>query len=709
MKKKLISLLLLAVGISANAQNYPGFLQDNYSGVHGIIANPASIVDSRMKVDINLLSFSSSYNNDLLGVNIFKLVNDPNFDFSSDSRFFTNPNNDGTAFADVMGPSVMFNIAPKHAIAISTRARAIANYSNFNGELYNQFKDGIEGLDGDFDINVGSPNGVVHTWGELGATYAFVILDKQQHFLKGGLTGKFLVGGIDSYLYAKDVQMKYNPADPNIPGSEGTIYTNGSLSMGSNEDFLEDSNTNNFNIESKGFGLDFGFVYEWRPDFEKYDLTKARPADNNFKDKNKYKIRTGLSITDLGSISYKNTVFYNYEINNQIITIDDLEEANYNPSDLFNYKKGTKNLNVHLPTVLHFDADWNIYNDKLYLNFNGNIGLTSRSSVNTSSINNTFMLTPRYERKWFSFFIPFCYNELYDIFQVGAGLRAGPFFVGSSSAITNLTHQYSKAADVYIGFKIPIYEDHYKDTDGDGVHDKIDACLDVAGPVENKGCPWPDTDKDGILDKEDKCPKEAGAKENNGCPWGDADTDGVLDNVDKCPTVAGPPENNGCPWPDTDKDGITDNIDKCPTVPGIASLDGCPEPAPAVVVPLNKEEAKAIEKKLDSYTQTFEFYTGKATFKPGSTAGLDNVVALMNEYPTTNYNIDGHTDNVGNPASNKKLSSARAKAVREYLISKGIDPKRLKATGYGQTKPIASNKTPKGKALNRRVEINLAK
>ncbi|MGG7034531.1 MAG: DUF5723 family protein [Flavobacterium sp.] len=708
MTKKLLSLIMLATGISANAQNYPGFLQDNYSGIHGIMANPASIVDSRMKADISLASASFSANNDLLGINLFKWATDPNFSFTKDSKFFTNPNNNAIVFADAMGPGFMLNINPKHAIAVSSRARSIANFSNFNGELYNQFKDGTDGLDEGFDINVGSPIGVAHVWGELGATYAFVILDKKQHFLKGGLTAKYLQGGANGYLDTKDIRVKYTPEDPNIAGSEDTFYTNGSLLMGTNKDYLSDNSVSNFDTNSKGYGLDFGFVYEWRPDFEKYDVTKAKPADNNFKDLNKYKIRAGFSIRDLGSISYKNTTLYSFEINNQIFTKDDLDNAE-NLSDLFNYQKGTKDLIVHLPTAMHFDVDWHIHN-KFYLNFNGNIGLTSKTSLNSSSINNTVMLTPRYETKWFSLFVPVNYNEVYDILQVGTGLRMGPVFIGSSSVITNLT-QYSKAADVYLGFKIPIYHGHYTDTDGDGVHDKEDACPNLAGPVENKGCPWPDTDKDGVLDKDDKCPNDAGAKENDGCPWGDADGDGVLDNVDNCLTVAGPPENNGCPWPDTDNDGITDNIDKCPTVPGVASLDGCPEPVPVapVVIALDSEEAKIIEKKLDSYTQTFEFYTGKATFKPGSTTGLDNVIALMNEYPTTNYNIDGHTDNVGNPASNKKLSSERAKSVREYLISKGIDPNRLKATGYGHTKPIASNKTPKGQALNRRVEINLAK
>ncbi len=87
-----------------------------------------------------------------------------------------------------------------------------------------------------------------------------------------------------------------------------------------------------------------------------------------------------------------------------------------------------------------------------------------------------------------------------------------------------------------------------------------------------------DKDQDGIPNKLDKCPDIAGPVENEGCPWIESDGDGVIDKDDACPTVAGPPENNGCPWPDTDGDGILDKDDACPTVPGMPEYNGCPKP-----------------------------------------------------------------------------------------------------------------------------------
>ncbi|MET3536167.1 vWA domain-containing protein [Chryseobacterium limigenitum] len=88
-----------------------------------------------------------------------------------------------------------------------------------------------------------------------------------------------------------------------------------------------------------------------------------------------------------------------------------------------------------------------------------------------------------------------------------------------------------------------------KDKDQDGIPNKLDQCPEIAGPVENNGCPWPETDGDGVIDKDDACPTVAGPAENNGCPWPDTDGDGILDKDDACPTVPGMPEYNGCPKP----------------------------------------------------------------------------------------------------------------------------------------------------------------
>ena len=232
-----------------------------------------------------------------------------------------------------------------------------------------------------------------------------------------------------------------------------------------------------------------------------------------------------------------------------------------------------------------------------------------------------------------------------------------------------------------------------KDTDKDGIPDKDDACPDVAGPKEFNGCP--DTDGDGIPDKDDACPDVAGLKEFNGCP--DTDGDGVPDKDDKCPDVAGPAENGGCPWPDTDGDGVLDKDDQCVNEAGPASNNGCPEPS------------DDDQKRLNQYAKTILFDNGKASIKFESAEILNQIINVLKKFPKSRFRIEGHTDSTGKRQKNIELSQNRADAVKIYLIQGGIASDRLESVGYGPDKPIASNKNKKGRALNRRVEINLIK
>lgn len=231
------------------------------------------------------------------------------------------------------------------------------------------------------------------------------------------------------------------------------------------------------------------------------------------------------------------------------------------------------------------------------------------------------------------------------------------------------------------------------DTDGDGIPDKDDACPEVAGLAAFQGCP--DTDGDGIPDKDDACPNEPGTKAMNGCP--DRDGDGVADKDDKCPEVKGPKENGGCPWPDRDGDGVFDKDDRCPDVKGTVANHGCPE--------ISEEQVN----KLNAYAKTILFNSGKATFKPETMPVLEAINAILKEYPTSRFSIEGHTDSDGSNALNQTLSENRAAAVKNFLIENGIESSRLRSTGFGETKPIDTNKTAKGKANNRRVEVKLIK
>ncbi len=234
------------------------------------------------------------------------------------------------------------------------------------------------------------------------------------------------------------------------------------------------------------------------------------------------------------------------------------------------------------------------------------------------------------------------------------------------------------------------------DRDGDGIIDDLDKCPDVKGIAKYDGCPIPDTDKDGINDEEDKCPTVPGVARYQGCPIPDTDKDGINDEEDKCPTVPGVARYQGCPIPDTDGDGVNDEEDRCVTIPGVRENYGCP------IIP------EEVMKRVNIAAKNILFVTGSAKLQSKSFKGLNDVAKIMQENPGMSLAIDGHTDNVGSDEFNQKLSDNRAASVKAYIVSKGVEESRITATGHGESKPIADNKTAAGRQQNRRSELTLS-
>ena len=246
-----------------------------------------------------------------------------------------------------------------------------------------------------------------------------------------------------------------------------------------------------------------------------------------------------------------------------------------------------------------------------------------------------------------------------------------------------------------------------KDRDGDGILDNVDKCIDQPEDFDNfqddDGCPEPDNDNDGILDAADKCPNEAGPMQNMGCPILDKDGDGLNDNVDKCPNEPedkdGFQDDDGCPDLDNDADGVPDDRDDCPMVPGPVDNKGCPRKYSLVQVTKDRIEIK----------KQIKFATGSAKIVGAESEKiLDEVaLALKDNVQIKKVRVEGHTDSVGDDSRNLKLSQNRANSVMSALIKRRVDPARMEAVGYGETKPIASNMTKAGKAENRRTEFNI--
>ena len=247
------------------------------------------------------------------------------------------------------------------------------------------------------------------------------------------------------------------------------------------------------------------------------------------------------------------------------------------------------------------------------------------------------------------------------------------------------------------------------DTDLDGVPDNVDACATVPGvrtpDARTNGCPA-DADDDGVPDVEDTCPRQPGKRTDSprtsGCP--DLDNDGIIDIHDACPDVPGvgntDRKKNGCPpSTDRDNDGINDDVDACPDEAGKADPDpkknGCPK---AFL------KGGSIE-----ITEQVKFKTGSAELDgKASDELLGAVKAVLESHPDVKkLRVEGHTDNKGEAANNKRLSQQRAETVAKWLTDHGIDKARLSSAGFGSEKPIDSNDTEPGRTNNRRVEFHV--
>jgi outer membrane protein OmpA-like peptidoglycan-associated protein len=244
-----------------------------------------------------------------------------------------------------------------------------------------------------------------------------------------------------------------------------------------------------------------------------------------------------------------------------------------------------------------------------------------------------------------------------------------------------------------------------RDSDGDKVKDNADKCPNTpAGTsVDAEGCSAAQKDADGdrVQDNADKCANTPAGEEvdANGCSASqrDSDGDGVKDNVDKCAdTPAGEQVNaSGCSASqlDSDSDGVSDAKDRCANTPSGVQVDavGCRI--------LFREAQRSIT------LEGVLFETGKSTIGPQTEVVLRTVAEALVANPDIRGEVAGHTDNTGSAKLNQRLSLARAEAVRQYFITHGVAADRMTAVGYGASKPVASNKTAEGRALNRRVEL----
>lgn len=631
MKKLIVLLVFIVTQACLVAQNYPGFSQSNYAGVHAGYVNPAFLADNRLKVDVSVFSVSMSgfndyvyfsprnmpsgyfktfgesdqaatdYVNDTLNGKIVSygdVANYRNVLRSGNIFEFNNPQGKaGNLFYnhEISVLNFMVSLDDDVAFSFGIKQRTFINADNVSSELMSLGRTNLE--DSDFwNRNFDNQNVKMsfNTFNEYAVGLASVVYNEGEHFIKTGVNLKYLQGIGAAYLSTDNLQYELLNADTSFTISGEVDYgysdnLNGS-SFGTEDialsDFGINLNSPFASVGGRGFAGDIGVVYEWRPKYQDHLYEMDGEKNVPRPDQNKYRLRAALSINDIGGIRYKRAnqgrrfVFADgltiFDLNQ--LSADDLEGFNQNIATLesegkVEYIRDPEPFFMNSPTHINASVDYLVAKN-FYVNANAIIGLPMNSNPSRSVYRSNIAITPRFEHAFFGAALPLSYSAVYGA-RVGFSARITPYVVLGTS---NLMPFFSagrdvkvNGADFFVALKVPILKKVPKDTDGDLVSDKMDLCIKTPGVWSFKGCP--DTDNDGVQDSEDRCPEEAGAIEFNGCP--DKDGDRIIDLRDDCPDTPGLPEFNGCP--DTDGDKIIDGNDDCPTQAGLAEFNGCPD------------------------------------------------------------------------------------------------------------------------------------
>jgi outer membrane protein OmpA-like peptidoglycan-associated protein len=762
--KKLLVLFsfFLLTFIDSKSQNYLGYSTSNFAGVNAIDMNPSYVVDSRYSVDMILYGFNFGVQNNLVGIRssalkpfrdntgFFPKTSDPLFDKKYIVYDTTNSRTKkGQADAQFHLPVLNFMISKeKWGIALTTKMRSIVNLDGLSNELAKLF---VKQYDYPTtfvnNIKANQLNISSLAWGEVGITFGRELVDNKVDYWKFGVRPKLIIGAVATYAQIDNFEYQ-------VLNKDTFINLNGGFQLGFSDAFTVDNNGNTAvkdlkynNFANYGFGIDLGVTYEWRPDIKEYGNKKMLYKRKYDRTVNKYKAKFDLSILDIGAVKFNKGAgsrdfrlnVLNTKVNNNILEPKSIKAAGDTVTRLVRDGLATATpesptFTMPLPTAIVGQVDYNLgYNFYANATLFGALQFRNRAArVHEAAY---IAITPRWDHRWFGAWLPVSYNSL-NQFMLGTGVRLGPLVVGTNNILPLFSNTTIRNLNLYSVLRIPIlYGNRSKkkakepipvttpvisDTDKDSIPDNVDKCPLVFGVKALNGCPdrdgdmitdsadacpdnkglakfngCPDTDNDNIIDKNDKCPTVAGLDSLQGCPFVDNDKDGLRNERDNCPDVFGPKENNGCPWPDTDGDSVIDKDDACPKTPGTVANKGCPE--------IKAEEKKIIEKAFSS----LEFATGKDIIKPKSLPSLIQLATLLKNNPAYVLRLSGHTDNQGREDLNLILSEKRAKAVKKFLLSKGAADSNVIAEWFGQTQPIADNKTPQGRQKNRRVEMKL--
>lgn len=417
--------------------------------------NPAELANVSNKFEINAIGFSFNITNNKIGFS--DITSDKNLEdliFVGDEP--VNMRIDG----EIYGPGLAIKYQ-KWAFGLSTKANAKLDVVDVDARLGEAINNpGLSSIISSTFLNNGYNQRVSGTtWGEVNLYAARTLFDNGKHKINGGVTLKLLFPGSYANLGAD----KFTGTIVQTVGQASLTDTNAMVNF-SYSGSLADS-FSNFDDYTKsifgglnGFAGDVGFNYQLR-DTEALDDA----INSNKNNKNTYKLNAGISIRNMGSMTFKdennNSTNYSLVIEgteslnlNQFENVDSLQEIEtiLLNSGYLTKESSSKDFKVKLPTILTLYADVKII-PSLFVSGYLQQKMNDDNDNDQITAQNVFTVTPRFNLGFFEAYMPFSNSEISG-FTTGIGFRVGGFYLGSGSIITALTSD-SKQADVYTGFR----------------------------------------------------------------------------------------------------------------------------------------------------------------------------------------------------------------------------------------------------------------
>ncbi|WP_460676697.1 DUF5723 family protein [Hymenobacter coalescens] len=458
----------LLLPCAAVAQNAFSPAHSNYAGLSGMTWNPATLADNRYTFQLQLIGFDAYATN-----NAYRYVgpwSPRNTGASLDlsQRYLSLRAGDdarlGGAGLTVRGPGLLLRLNARNTLAVSSRVRVAVQANQASPDF---IRNAVDGFEQRADVRNQTFNLNMNATSEWNLGYGRVVLDKERHFLKAGVTVRRLSGFGSAYLQMQ--ALDYEVVTRTAATGDSTLRIK-RLKGGfgySNPDAFDNFDAQKAldwlkpgNAPGSGWGLDLGVVYEFRPTHDKFHYIDKKGRDQVDHSRNKYRFRVSAAVTDMGAVRYQNAVNYaDIQTANLSVSESDVEGLDIDNFDtrinriLRTIRYGRDNtLKAKLPTALHLDVDYRLLG-KLYLNAAVNQGMTGPYAAGMRTFS-TATLTPRLETKWLELAPSFALLNNYRTFATGMSVRMGPLLIGSNdlSALFDSSDPYGASA--YVEFSL---------------------------------------------------------------------------------------------------------------------------------------------------------------------------------------------------------------------------------------------------------------